>query len=95
MKKIILDGITLDSFLTYQNGTLVDAFKPAPGQEKEVHAAGFQPMPGTQRPGSHVGRLEQSQAGGRIQGERRQARPRPVGGEHDEAGDLCLPACAG
>ena len=39
MKQIILDGITLDSFLTYQNGTLVDAFKPAPGQEKEVHAS--------------------------------------------------------
>ena len=38
MKQLILDGITLDSFLTYQNGTLVDAFKPAPGQEKEVHA---------------------------------------------------------
>ena len=39
MKQLILDGITLDSFLTYQNGTLVNAFKPAPGQEKEVHAA--------------------------------------------------------
>jgi hypothetical protein len=39
MKQLILDGITLDSFLTYQNGTLVDAFKPAPGQEKEVLAA--------------------------------------------------------
>lgn len=39
MKQIILDGITLDSFLTYQNGTLVGAFKPAPGQEKEVHAS--------------------------------------------------------
>ena len=39
MKQLILDGITLDSFLTYQNGTLVDAFQPAPGQEKEVHAA--------------------------------------------------------
>jgi hypothetical protein len=39
MKHIILDGITLDSFLTYQNGTLVDAFKPAPGQEKEVLAS--------------------------------------------------------
>jgi hypothetical protein len=39
MKRIILDGITLDSFLTYQNGTLVDAFKPAPDQEKEVHAS--------------------------------------------------------
>ena len=39
MKRIILDGITLDSFLTYQNGTLVDVFKPAPGQEKEVHAS--------------------------------------------------------
>lgn len=39
MKQIILDGITLDSFLAYQNGTLVDAFKPAPGQEKEVQAA--------------------------------------------------------
>lgn len=40
MKKIILDGITLDSFLTYQNGTLVDAFKPAPGQDKEVNGPG-------------------------------------------------------
>jgi len=40
MKKIILEGITLDSFLTYQNGTLTDAFKPAPGEEKEVHATG-------------------------------------------------------
>jgi len=40
MKKIILDGITLDSFLTYQNGTLVDAFKPAPGQEREVNGPG-------------------------------------------------------
>ena len=39
MKQIILDGITLDSFITYQNGTLVDAFKPAPGQEKEVYAS--------------------------------------------------------
>ena len=39
MKQIILDGITLDSFLTYQNGTLVNAFKPDPSQEKEVHAA--------------------------------------------------------
>ena len=39
MKRIILDGITLDSFLTYQNGTLVDAFKPAPGQDKEVRAS--------------------------------------------------------
>jgi len=39
MKQIILDGITLDSFLTYQNGTLTDAFKPAPGKEKDVHAA--------------------------------------------------------
>ena len=39
MKQIILDGITLDSFLTYQNGTLVDAFKPPPGEEKEVHAS--------------------------------------------------------
>jgi hypothetical protein len=39
MKQIILDGITLDSFLTYQNGSLVDAFKPAPGQDKEVHAS--------------------------------------------------------
>ena len=39
MKQIILDGITLDSFLTYQNGALLDAFKPAPGQEKEVHAS--------------------------------------------------------
>ena len=39
MKQLILDGMTLDSFLTYQNGTLVDAFQPAPGQEKEVHAA--------------------------------------------------------
>jgi hypothetical protein len=39
MKQIILDGITLDSFLTYQNGTLVDTFKPAPGEGKEVHAA--------------------------------------------------------
>ena len=39
MKQLILDGITLDSFLTYQNGTLVDAFKPALGQEKEVLAA--------------------------------------------------------
>ena len=39
MKQIILDGITLDSFLTYQNGALIDAFKPAPGQEKEVHAS--------------------------------------------------------
>ena len=39
MKHIILDGITLDSFLTYQNGTLVDAFKPASGQEKEVLAS--------------------------------------------------------
>ena len=39
MKRIILDGITLDSFLTYQNGTLVDAFKPAPGQDKEVLAS--------------------------------------------------------
>ena len=42
MKKIILAGITLDSFLTYQNGTLTDAFKPAPGEEKEVHPAGYQ-----------------------------------------------------
>ena len=41
MKQIILAGITLDSFLTYQNGTLTDAFKPAPGKEKEVHAAGY------------------------------------------------------
>ena len=40
MKKIILDGITLDSFLTYQNGTLIDAFKPAPGQEREVNGPG-------------------------------------------------------
>ena len=40
MKQIILDGITLDSFLTYQNGTLKDAFKPAIGQGKEVHASG-------------------------------------------------------
>ena len=40
MKKIILDGITLDSFLTYQNGTLVDAFKPAPGQDREVNGPG-------------------------------------------------------
>ena len=39
MKQIILDGITLDSFLTYQNGTLVDAFKPAPGQDNEVVAS--------------------------------------------------------
>lgn len=39
MKQIILDGITLDSFLTYQNGALIDAFQSAPGQEKEVHAA--------------------------------------------------------
>ena len=39
MKQIILDGITLDSFLTYQNGTLVDAFKPAPGQDNEVLAS--------------------------------------------------------
>ena len=39
MKQIILDGITLDSFLTYQNGTLVDAFKPQPGEEKEVHVS--------------------------------------------------------
>ena len=37
MKQIILAGITLDSFLTYQNGTLVDAFKSAPGEDKEVH----------------------------------------------------------
>ena len=63
--------------------------------EKEMHAAGFQPMPRTQGPGTHVGRLEQSQAGGRIQGERRQVRTHPVGGEYDEAGDLCLPARAG
>jgi hypothetical protein len=40
MKKIILDGITLDSFLTYQNGTLVDAFKSAPGQDREVNGPG-------------------------------------------------------
>ena len=39
MKRIILDGITLDSFLTYQNGTLTDVFKPAPGQGKEVRAS--------------------------------------------------------
>ena len=39
MKKIILAGITLDSFLTYQNGTLTDVFKPAPGEEKEVRAS--------------------------------------------------------
>lgn len=39
MKQLILDGITLDSFLTYQNGTLIDTFQPAPGQEKEVHAS--------------------------------------------------------
>ena len=39
MKQIILDGITLDSFLTYQNGTLVDTFKPAPGEGKEVRAS--------------------------------------------------------
>jgi hypothetical protein len=39
MKQIILDGITLDSFLTYQNGTLTDAFKSAPGEGKEVHAS--------------------------------------------------------
>lgn len=38
MKEIILDGITLDSFLTYQNGTLKDAFKPGLGEGKEVHA---------------------------------------------------------
>jgi hypothetical protein len=42
MKRIILAGITLDSFLTYQNGTLTDVFKPAPGQGKEVHPAGYQ-----------------------------------------------------
>ena len=40
MKRIILGAITLDSFLTYQNGTLTDAFKSAPGKEKEVHPAG-------------------------------------------------------
>jgi len=39
MKQIILAGITLDSFLTYQNGTLTDVFKPAPGQGKEVRAS--------------------------------------------------------
>lgn len=39
MKQIILDGITLDSFLAYQNGTLVDVFRPAPEQEKEVFGA--------------------------------------------------------
>lgn len=33
MKKIILNGITLDSFITYQNGTLVETFH---SMEKEV-----------------------------------------------------------
>ena len=63
--------------------------------EEEMDAAAFQPMARAQGPGADVGRLEQRQAGGRIQGQRRQTRSRPVAREHDEAGDLRLPARAG
>jgi hypothetical protein len=58
MKKIILDGITLDSFLTYQNGTLIDAFKPAPGQEREVNGPGS-----THRDSNYVKKMTASMKG--------------------------------
>ena len=58
MKKIMLDGITLDSFLTYQNGTLIDAFKPAPGQEREVNGPGS-----THRDSNYVKKMTASMKG--------------------------------
>ena len=56
MKQIILDGITLDSFLAYQNGTLVDVFKPAPEQEKEVIDAMYKNTKYVQKMKAHARR---------------------------------------
>jgi hypothetical protein len=56
MKQIILDGITLDSFLAYQNGTLVDVFKPAPEQEKEVLGAMYKNTKYVQKMKAHARR---------------------------------------
>ena len=63
--------------------------------EKEMHLAGLDPVAGTKRPSPDIGGLQRHHARRRVERKRRQARPHPVLGEHDESGDLGLPPCAG